>query len=267
MVNTRERSASKLGVLNWRRLLYAAAGIEVILLAVMVIVQRDLLALALGLIILAGLALWLGRARLAASRLPPPRWLGAGWAGLLVLALVFSDIAAYTATGALSNLVSHEGLLDLATPAALAVVSLTGLVAVVALGLSVRRRQTEAGTGAARWVAAAALLVFGALIVAGAVGGQRVLAAPLPSTVGLNTSNMQFSNPDLQAAAGPVTLRLSNSDLFWHTFTVDALGVSVQAPVGGEREITFTAAPGVYAYYCAIPGHALIGMRGTLTVK
>jgi uncharacterized cupredoxin-like copper-binding protein len=66
--------------------------------------------------------------------------------------------------------------------------------------------------------------------------------------------------------AGTVT-SVSNSDLFWHTFTVDALGVSVQAPVGGEREITFDAAPGVYAFYCAIPGHALIGMRGTLTVK
>jgi uncharacterized cupredoxin-like copper-binding protein len=171
-----------------------------------------------------------------------------------VLALVFTDIAAYTATGALSNLVSHEGLLDLATPAALAVLSLTGLASVGALGRSLRRAQPEAGAAAAPWVAAAALVVFVALVVAALLGGQRVIAAPLPSTVILTTSNMKFSNPDLQAAAGTVTLRLSNSDLFWHTFTVDALGVSVQAPVGGEREITFDAAPGIYEFYCAIPG-------------
>jgi hypothetical protein len=139
--------------------LVAVAGIEVSLLAVLVVAQRDLLALALGLIILTGLALWLGRARLGAARLPVRGWLGAGWGGLLVLALVFTDIAAYTATGALSNLVSHEGLLDLATPAALAVLSLTGLAAVVALGVSLRRAQPEAGCPP--WVVAAALVVFG----------------------------------------------------------------------------------------------------------
>ena len=79
MVNILERSALKTGVFNWRRLLVAVAGIEVSLLAVLVVAQRDLLALALGLIILTGLALWLGRARLGAARLPVRGWLGAGW--------------------------------------------------------------------------------------------------------------------------------------------------------------------------------------------
>lgn len=267
MVNTLARPTTLRGALTWPRLLVATAGIEVAVLAVMVVAHRDLLALALGLIILAGLALWLGRARLGAARLPLRRWLGAGWAGLLVLALVFTDIAAYTATGALSNLLSREGLLDLATPAALAVLSLTGLGATVAVGLDVRRGRPAGGAQAAPWVAAAALVGLAGLLLAGVVGGQRVQAAPLPSTVTLTTANMQFSEPDLKVSAGEVTLRLSNSDLFWHTFTVEALGVDVQAPVGGEREVTFTAAPGVYAFYCAIPGHALIGMTGTLTVR
>lgn len=267
MVNALSQPAALRAGLTWHRLLYAAAGLEVVLLAVMVVARRDLLALALGLIILAGLALWLGRARLGAGRLPLRTWLGAGWAGLLVLALVFTDIAVYTATGALSNLLNREGVLDLATPAALAVLSLAGLTATVALGLGLRRGRTATGTQAAPWVAGAALVVLVGLLLAGLVSGQRVQAAPLPSTVTLNTANMQFSAPDLQASAGEITLRLSNSDLFWHTFTVDALGVDVQAPVGGEREVTFTAAPGVYAFYCAIPGHALIGMTGTLTVR
>ncbi len=267
MVNAIERPISLGRGLSWQQVLYAAAGGELVLLAVMVAVQRDLLALALAGIILAGLGLWRGRARLTALRLPVRGWLGRGWAGLLVLALVFLDIAAYTATGALSNLVSHEGFLPLAIQAALAVLSLTGLVAVVAVGVGLRRNQPAAAAPAAPWVAGVGVVVFVGLVVAGLVGGQRVVAAPLPSTVSLNTSNMRFSNTELQASAGLVTLRLSNSDLFWHTFNVDTLGVGVQAPVGGEREISFSAAPGVYEFYCAIPGHALLGMKGTLTVK
>jgi len=37
---------------------------------------------------------------------------------------------------------------------------------------------------------------------------------------------------------------------------------------GETATVTFTApAPGVYDYICTFPGHALAGMRGTLTVK
>ena len=40
----------------------------------------------------------------------------------------------------------------------------------------------------------------------------------------------------------------------------------VPQPVNGEQSVTFSAPPGTYAFYCAIPGHESIGMRGTLTV-
>src|SRR5918999_746970 len=66
------------------------------------------------------------------------------------------------------------------------------------------------------------------------------------------------------AVAAAVQLR--DPDLFWHTFTIDALGVEVRSPVGRLRTATFEARPGRYAFYCAIPGHASLGMRGTLTV-
>jgi plastocyanin len=71
----------------------------------------------------------------------------------------------------------------------------------------------------------------------------------------------------LEARAGEVTVALRNRDLFWHTFTVDALGVDVRSPVGRLRTATFEARAGRYSYYCAIPGHAALGMRGTLTVR
>jgi plastocyanin len=251
--------------LTWRRLLTLAAGVEVGLLVIMVATRRDLLALALAGIIVTGWSLWQGRDRLAASRLPARHWLGSGLPGLVMLGLVFTDIAAYTVTGAYSNLVSREALIDLATPAALAVLSVTGLGATVAVGLT--RADPLAGARQAPRVAGAGVLVLVALLLAGMAAGQRAPAPPAPSALALNTVNMAFSNIALSAQAGTITLRLANSDLFWHTFTVDALGVNVQAPVGGERQVVFTAAPGVYEFYCAIPGHALIGMKGTLTVR
>ena len=62
-------------------------------------------------------------------------------------------------------------------------------------------------------------------------------------------------------------MAVRNRDLFWHTFTIDALGVDVTAPVGRLRSVTFEARPGTYSYYCRIPGHATLGMRGTITVR
>ena len=71
----------------------------------------------------------------------------------------------------------------------------------------------------------------------------------------------------LRAGAGRVTVAVRNRDLFWHTFTIDRLGVEVRSPVGRLRTATFEARPGRYSFYCAIPGHATLGMRGTLTVR
>jgi plastocyanin len=64
-----------------------------------------------------------------------------------------------------------------------------------------------------------------------------------------------------------VTVAVRNRDLFWHTFTIDALGVDVAVPVGRLRSASFEARPGTYSYYCRIPGHETLGMRGTITVR
>lgn len=265
MVDVRQNTLISAPRLTWGRLLQGAAALELIILAAMVLTRGDLLALALAVIIGLGLSLWLGRQALEASRLPARRWLGTGLPGLVVLGLVFADIAAYTATGALSNLINRESLADLATPAALAGLSLVGLGAAAAAGLT--RRDPLAGARPAAWLAVAGVAAVVTVVGIGLVAGQKAPSGPAPSALALDTANMAFSSTELTAQAGEITLRLSNSDLFWHTFTVDTLGVNVQAPVGGEREVVFTAAPGVYEFYCAIPGHALIGMTGTLTVR
>ena len=78
---------------------------------------------------------------------------------------------------------------------------------------------------------------------------------------------MAFSTTALSATSGDVTVHLSNGDLFWHTFTIDALDVNEPVPVRDELTISFKAQPGTHSFNCVIPGHASAGMRGTLTVR
>jgi plastocyanin len=87
------------------------------------------------------------------------------------------------------------------------------------------------------------------------------------AVVTIETRNAAYSTSSLAAPSGQVTVVLTNHDLFWHTFTVDELHVDVEAPLGGAREATFTAAPGSYRFYCRVPAHAAAGMRGTLTIR
>ena len=85
--------------------------------------------------------------------------------------------------------------------------------------------------------------------------------------VAIESANAAFSSTSLAAPSGQVTVVLTNHDLFWHTFTIDELDVDLEAPLGGTREATFTAPPGIYRFYCRVPAHAAAGMRGTLTIR
>ena len=64
-----------------------------------------------------------------------------------------------------------------------------------------------------------------------------------------------------------VTISLPNKGAIAHNFSIDALKIDTDLPVGATEEATFTAAPGSYKYYCNVPGHEAAGMVGTLTVQ
>jgi uncharacterized cupredoxin-like copper-binding protein len=78
--------------------------------------------------------------------------------------------------------------------------------------------------------------------------------------------NAAYSSTNISATSRQVTLYVTNDDLFWHTVTIDQLGVELHLPVGSHRRITFTAPPGTYTLYCRIPGHRQTGMQGTITL-
>ena len=236
-------------VLTWLRLMTAAAIIEAALLLITGVALGDSETVTFGVVVAATTAWFI----LRRSRIPA-----------LVRSLVFLDVLFFMATATVANLTTQEGLGPVALPLALAVTSATGLVAT--LGYLVG----GADPGAARQ--GPALVVIAAVVVSAAGVGVNLArsSSGLQAQRGdlkLGAHSARFSTTALSATSGQVAIDASNDDLFWHTVTIDNLGVDVRIPVKGHRRITFTAAPGTYTFYCAIPGHAGIGMKGTLTVR
>ncbi len=70
--------------------------------------------------------------------------------------------------------------------------------------------------------------------------------------------------------AGMVTFNVKNSGPSAHNFNVQAngeeKGVMTLDP-GATKTLTLDLKAGSYIFRCNIPGHDLLGMKGTLTVK
>jgi plastocyanin len=235
---------------HWRTLVAMAALLNLAVLLFMGLVQRDNLAITLAAITLAGFAL--SRFR---SGLP----------GVLLLGLLFTDISIWTVSGAVNNFMHREQGWALLLPSFLGVISLTGLVA--SAGAVINRRKAHEGSRTAMMVGSASL---GLLLLAAAAS----LLTSIPESrdvqaaeVSLGSKNMEYSSHALLSSSGEITVNLANEDLWWHTFTIDELGVDLNVPMGVSRSVTFSAPPGEYRFYCAIPGHEAIGMHGVLTVE
>ena len=76
----------------------------------------------------------------------------------------------------------------------------------------------------------------------------------------------RYSTTRLDASAGQISVRMTNDDLFWHTFTITGRGVDLKVPLGASRRATFELPAGVYEFYCRVPGHRQGGMHGSLVV-
>jgi plastocyanin len=182
----------------------------------------------------------------------------------VIRCLVFIDVLFWMAPAAATNATDHENLVAILMPLVLAVTSATGIAATV--GYLVRRDDPNVSSRAATAVVVAAALVFLAAVAAVATSSGNPTQAG-QRDIELTAHGVQFSSTSLRAPAGQVSVYISNDDLFWHTFTIKQLGVSTPVPVKGHRRVTFTATRGKYEFYCAIPGHAAAGMKGTLNVR
>lgn len=182
-----------------------------------------------------------------------------GTVGAVALALISSVTLFFMATAALVNIRHGSSMGAVFISSVLTSTSLLALVS--AIGFLARRHSRP--TRAPR----RALSVAGALLVGLLTWGASVAPTPVGGgDIRITSENVAFSESQLVAPAGDIEVTFANNDLFWHTFTIESLGVDLRVPVGAELTDTFTAGPGVYEFVCAIPGHADAGMRGTLTV-
>jgi plastocyanin len=182
---------------------------------------------------------------------------------VVVRTLIFADVAIWMVPAAFINSVNHSSLLSILVPGILGTTAVVGLIG--AAGFLISRGNQAAGARVARVVASVALAVV--LVVAGVAAATASNTTPSGKAIVLSATNARYSATTLTAEHGTVTVDFTNNDLFWHTFTVPALGVDIRAPVKGRVQLSFNAPAGRYEFFCAIPGHKQIGMRGTLVIN
>jgi uncharacterized cupredoxin-like copper-binding protein len=72
-----------------------------------------------------------------------------------------------------------------------------------------------------------------------------------------------------QAPAGTTTFVVQNTGHVPHNFAIKGNGVEQKTPLvesGQSATLTVDLSPGTYVYECTVPGHAMAGMQGTLSV-
>jgi plastocyanin len=82
---------------------------------------------------------------------------------------------------------------------------------------------------------------------------------------------LKFDKTSLTAKAAKVTIAFTNKAPEGHNFTIQSpAGATVAATPtfdGSTKTVTATLKPGKYSFLCTVPGHAMAGMKGTLTVS
>jgi plastocyanin len=238
------------GLVGWRSLAVVAAVADVVVLLGYGLTRGDREALAFAVVMLVVIGLLR---------------VGQGLLGLLALAALFVNIEFWMLPAAHANATYRTGLVDLLIPASLVAFSLAGFVGAVAA--IARHREPGAGRGIAGPTSIlVGVFVFSSLGLVWAMTKEAPQVAP-EGALEVQSINVAFVPKSLQASRGEITVALRNRDLFWHTLTIDALGVDLRTPVGRLRSATFQAEPGTYRFYCRIPSHTTLGMRGTLTVR
>jgi plastocyanin len=80
---------------------------------------------------------------------------------------------------------------------------------------------------------------------------------------------LSYDQTSLEAAAGTVTINLTNDSSLPHDVNVEGNGVEAASEVvtGGSTSLSADLAAGEYTFYCSVDGHRAAGMEGTLTVN
>ena len=100
-------------------------------------------------------------------------------------------------------------------------------------------------------------------------GGASTGPASGGATINVALQEMTVALDKTQAAAGTITFVVQNNGHAPHDFAIRGSGLDEKIPrlePGQSATLTVELSPGTYEYECTVPGHAIAGMRGTLTV-
>jgi nitrite reductase (NO-forming) len=94
---------------------------------------------------------------------------------------------------------------------------------------------------------------------------------PVMAFIGVGGEIDGVINPTLTAEVGDqVSLTVINGDPVLHDLTIDAFGVSTGELTEKDQQVTLSfvvSQAGEFEYYCTVPGHREIGMKGQLLVS
>ena len=99
----------------------------------------------------------------------------------------------------------------------------------------------------------------------------EVGGTPAMAYVGVGGDIDGLVNPELKANVGDtVRITVINGDPMLHDLKIDEFGVHTEHMTLDEESVTvefIATQPGEFEYYCSIPGHREIGMKGLLRIS
>ena len=233
---------------TWRDVLRGAATGQLILAAFMLLItvafegRFDPFPVVIGLIIGVGVV-WLIRSH---GRGPV---IYAGVVSLLLFAMVamFGGLTVFTRIQSTFELIQIGGLL---------VVTVLGIVAAVG---ALRRKGGPAAEVAPKVAGAFIALLVVVGVVAGALTGS---ATRMTGDIALKTEQFEFTETQLTAEPGRVSIFVENEDVAAHDFTINDV-VAIDLPAQRAGRGSFEVEAGTYRYYCSLHPD----MEGTLKVS
>jgi uncharacterized cupredoxin-like copper-binding protein len=115
----------------------------------------------------------------------------------------------------------------------------------------------------ARLTAAAAFLAVLGIVAAPALGARSHASS---TAVTVTATEFKFKLSKLSVPHGTVVFTVANKGKIPHDFKINGKKTSLIKP-GKSAKLSVTFKAGKFKYLCTVPGHAALGMKGTLTVK
>lgn len=233
---------------TWRAVLRGAATGQVILAAFMLAItvafegRFDPMPVVIGLIA-AGGVVWLSKGEGRGGVIY------AGVVSLLLFLMVamFGGLTVFTRVSSTFELILFGGLL---------VVTILGLVATIG---ALRRKGGPAAEVAPKVAGAFIALLVVVGVVAGALTGS---ATRMPGDLVLESKHFEFTETELTADAGRMSVFVDNVDVAAHDFTIKDV-VAIELPGQRAGRGSFEVEAGTYRFYCSLHPD----MEGTLKVS